>query len=182
MALTTHPLPFGLRSVRLYPLDASGVRVAAASVLLPASRTFSFTEAVDSQDMEAEDTRYASHEHNLHVEWTLEGGGVSFAVWKVLTGGTITATGTTPAQVNTFSKLTTDVRPYFDVEGQAISDSGGDFHCVVYRCKATGNLDAQMDQGNFVMTQTKGDGYGDVTTKKLYNFLQNETVTATVAS
>lgn len=183
MALTVHPLPFGLRSCRLFPLDPiTGIRTAAASVLLPAARTFSFKEAVDSENLEAEDIRYAAHEHNLHVEWELEGGGVSLAVWKVISGGTITTSGTTPAQKNTYKKNKTDVRPFFDVEGQSISDSGGDFHCIVYRCKATGDLEAQFDQGNFTLMKTKGDGFGDTTTGDFYNFVQNETAIATVAS
>jgi hypothetical protein len=182
MALTSHPLPFGLREVRLFPLDNAGVRIAAASVLLPASRTFTFAEAVDSEDLEAEDVRYASHEHNAHVEWELEGGGVSLAVWKVIAGGTITTSGTTPNQKNTYKKNKTDVRPFFDAEGRAISDTGGDFHMVVYRCKATGDLEAELDQGTFTLTHTSGDGYGDLTTGDFYSFIQNETATATVPS
>lgn len=183
MALTTHPLPFGMRSCRLFPLDpTTGIRTAAASVLLPAARTFSFTEAIDSEDLEAEDIRYASHEHNLHVEWELEGGGCSLAVWKIIAGGTITATGTTPAQKNVYKKNKTDSRPFFDIEGQAISDSGGDFHVTVYRCKATGDLEGEMDQGSFWLTHTQGDGFSDLVSGDFYNFTQNETAVATVAS
>lgn len=182
MPLTSHPLPFGLRALRLFPLDSAGVRVAAASVLLPAVRTLSFTEAVDSEDLEAEDIRYASHEYNTHVEWELEGGGVSFAVLKVLLGGTITASGTTPNQKNVYKKNKTDVRPFFDIEGQAISDTGGDFHCTIYRCKATEDLDVEFDQGSFTLTNTSGSGFGDVTTGDFYNFTQNETTAAIVAS
>lgn len=182
MALTTHPLPFGMRSCRLYPLDSAGARVVGASVLLPATRTFTFKEAVDSEDLEGEDIRYASHEHNLHVEWELEAGGCSLAVWKVIAGGTTSTSGTTPAQKNIYKKNKVDVRPFFDIEGQAISDSGGDFHVTVYRCKATGDLEGEMDQGSFWLTHTSGDGFSDITTGDFYKFEQNETAVATVAS
>lgn len=128
MALTTHPLPFGLRKIHLFPLDASGTRIAAASKFLPASRTLTFSEAVDSEDLEAEDSLYASHQSNLRVEWELEGGGVSLDILKILTGGAIVASGTTPNQKNVFTKLKIDERTYFDIEGQVISDSGGDPH------------------------------------------------------
>ncbi len=178
MALTTHPLPFGLRKIHLFPLSAAGTRVAGQSVFLPASRTLSFSEAVDSEDLQAEDSLYASHQSNMRVEWDLEGGGVSLAVLKVLTGGTITETGTTPNQKNVFTKLKSDDRSYFDIEGQAISDSGGDFHVVLYRCKCDDAIEAQFDQGSFTMTSTSGKAYGDLSTSKLYDFTQNETATA----
>ena len=182
MALTTHPLPFGLRKIELFPLDAAGTRVAAASVKLPASRTLSFTEAVDSEDMEAEDGLYASHQGNLRTEWDLEGGGVSLAIIKILTGGAIVASGTTPNQKNTYTKLKTDERTYFDIEGQVISDSGGDFHAILYRCKADDSIEVEFDQGSFSMTSTSGKGYGDLVNSKLFEFVQNETATAIVSA
>jgi hypothetical protein len=180
MPLTTHPLPFGLRKIVLFPLDSAGVRIVGGSVALPASRTLSFSEAVDSEDLEAEDGLYASHQGNLHTEWELEGGGVSLAVVRALVGGTITASGTTPNQRNTFTKLKTDERPYFDIEGQVISDSGGDFHAVIYRCKSDESLEVEFDQGSFSMTSTSGKGFGDLVSAKLYDFVQNETTTAIV--
>lgn len=180
MALTTHPLPFGLRKIHLFPLDTAGVRLTGQSLALPASRTLSFKEAVDSETLEAEDVLYATHEGNLRVEWDLEGGGISLGIWKILTGGAVTATGTTPNQVNTFTKLKTDTRGYFDIEGQVISDSGGDFHAILYRCKADDSLEASFDQGGFAMTATSGKGFGDVTTGGLFQFIQNETASAIV--
>lgn len=178
MALTTHPLPFGLRKIHLFPLDASGTRIAAASKFLPASRTLTFSEAVDSEDLEAEDSLYASHQSNLRVEWELEGGGVSLDILKILTGGAIVASGTTPNQKNVFTKLKTDERTYFDIEGQVISDSGGDFHAVIYRCKVDDAIEVEFDQGSFSMTSASGKGYGNLSNSKLYEFTQNETTTA----
>ena len=178
MAISSLALPFGLRDVRLIPLNADGTPDTANAVDLPAARTFSFKETEGYETLDGDDSTVATHGKGPKVEWELEGGGISFSAWKVMAGGTTTASGVTPNAKKVYSKLTTDSRPYFDVEGQAISDSGGDFHSVVYRCKADGDLEANLENGSFTLTKASGSGLGDLTTKKLYDFVQNESVTA----
>lgn len=166
-------LPFGLRDVRLYPLTSANVR--GTGVDLPVARTFSFKETVSSTDLVGDDRLQGSHEFNPVVEWELEAGGISLEAVVVMSGGTVTATGTTPAQVKTLSKLVTQSRPYFEVEGQMISDSGGDVHAVVYRCKMTGDLDGKFENGQFFMTKATGKGFGRLDNDKLWDIVQNET-------
>lgn len=166
-------LPFGLRDVRIYPLNAAGTR--GTGVDLPVAKTFSFKETASSAELKGDDIVQGIHTFDPMIDWELEAGGISLEAYAVLTGGTVTATGTTPAQIKKFSKLTTDQRPYFDVEGQAISDSGGDMHCVVYHCKVSGDLDGKFENGAFFMTKCTGKAIGDPATSKLYDFVQNET-------
>lgn len=177
MALPSYALPFGLRDVKITPYKADGTLDTANKLDLPASRVFSFKDTEDFESLEGDDTTVASHGKGTVVEWELEGGGISLAVWKALSGGTTTSTGTSPAAVNSYTKTITDSRPYFLVEGQAISDSGGDFHTKVFRCKADGDLEANLENGNFMLTSASGKGYGDLTTGKLYEFTHNETIT-----
>lgn len=175
MALSPYALPFGLRQVKLTPIDDDGTLITADAQFLPASRTFSFSETEDFEELKGDDTTVASHGAGPVVEWDLEGGGISLEVWKILSGGSITTSGTTPAIVKKFTKLTTDSRPYFQVEGRAISDSGGDFMPVVYRCKADGDLEAELANGAFLLTKASGKGYGDLTTGELYDLSHRET-------
>jgi hypothetical protein len=180
MALAAYALPFGLRQVKLTPIVA-GALVAADSLLLPASRTFSFSEVEDFEQLEGDDHTVASHGSGPTVDWDLEGGGISLAIWKILSGGTIVVSGTTPAIKHTYTKLTTEQRPYFQVEGRAISDNSGDFHTVVYRCKADGDLEAEMSNGSFLLTAASGKGYGNESDSKLYDMVHNETAIAMTA-
>lgn len=179
MALSNPALPFGLRDVKLRPIDPV-TGVVGTGIDLPAARVFSFKETEDFEELQGDDTTLASHGAGPRVEWELEGGGISFAAYKVLAGGAIVNTGVSPAAVSTYSKLTTQSRPYFQVEGQAISDSGGDVHAIVYRCKADGDLEGSFENGTFGLTKASGKGYGNLTDKKLYDFIQNETETAIV--
>lgn len=186
MTMPNPVLPFGLRDVRLIPVNADGTL--GTPVDLPVARTFTFTETETFADLMGDDQTVASHGAGPTVDWDLESGGISFEAYQVMAGGTLVSSGTTPNQKKVFSKLTTDARPYFQVEGQAISDSGGDMHAIVYRCKANASLDGQFTNGAFYLTKAKGKGYGNNVGAspnfKLYDFVQNETVTPiqTVAS
>lgn len=175
MALAGYALPFGLRQVKIVPLDAAGDEVTEDAVFLPASRTFSFGEAEEFEELQGDDRTIASHGSGPTVDWELEGGGISLDVWKALAGGTIASSGTTPSEVRTLTKKTSDSRPYFNVYGRAISDNGGDFHMVVYRCKADGDLEANLENGSFQLTSASGKGYGNLDDEKLYDFIHNET-------
>lgn len=181
MPLNTHPLPFGLRDVKLKSVNASTGALGTA-IDLPVARTFSFSDSEDFETLQGDDVTVASHGNGPTVGWELESGGLPFEAFQVMAGGTVTTTGTTPNQKKVFSKLTTDTRPYFQAEGQAISDSGGDVHGVVYRCKADGDLEGEMGNGAFWLTSASGTGFGDTVgaspTNKLYDFVQNETAVA----
>lgn len=179
MPLTVHPLPFGLRDVKLTP-NTNGTL--GTPIDLPIARTFSFSETEDFEELRGDDIVAGTHGAGPVVEWNLESGGLPFEAFQVMAGGTITASGSAPNQKKTFSKLTTDARPYFNVEGQAISDSGGDVHGTVYRCKADGSLEGEFGNGAFFLLSASGKGYGDTVgttpTGKLYDFVQNETAIA----
>lgn len=186
MALTTHSLPYGLRDIKITPYtDALGVVLATTSIDLPVARTLSFSDTEDFEQLRGDDRVAAEHGNGAAVEWELESGGLPFEAYKAMAGGTITTTGVAPNQVKVYSKKVTDQRPYFRVEGQAISDSGGDLHCIIYRCKATGELTGEFTDGAFFLTAASGVGHpmpesaGDEA-NKLYDFVQNETITAFV--
>jgi hypothetical protein len=175
MALAEYAIPFGLRQVKLVPLDDAGDEVTAEAVFLPASRTFSFAEAEDFETLEGDDRTIASHGAGPTVDWDLEGGGISLAAWKVMAGGANVSSGTTPAMIKTYTKKTSDSRPYFNVYGRAISDNCGDFETRVYRCKADGSLEGNLENGSFLLTSASGKGYGNLDDEKLYEFLHRET-------
>jgi hypothetical protein len=176
----TKALPFGIRDIKLTPLGADG-KTPGTKVDLPLGRTLGFTEAEDYTELRGDDGLAATHGSGPHVEWSLESGGISLEALVVLDGGAITQTGTTPNVIKTYSKKVTDGRNYFKMEGQAISDNGGDFHTVVYRCKTTGNISGEFADGAFFVTSCDGRGLGSLeagSLDKLYDFVHNETVTA----
>lgn len=181
MALGT-TLPYGLRDVKITSYtDASATVLAGSSIDLPNSQTMTFTESEDYETLRGDDRDVATHGKGPTVDWELTAGGLSMEAYAAIAGGSILSTGVTPNQVKRYRKLVTDTRPYFKAEGQSISDNGGDFHGVVYRCKATGDVTGSQEDGKFWISGFKGKGYASLvvaTADALYDFYQNETVTA----
>lgn len=175
MPLTTVPLPFGLRDVGVYPLTGE---TPGTKVDFPNARTFSFSEAEDFEELRGDDGVVAVRGLGATVDWELEGGGYPFEAVKTMYGGTITETGTTPNMKKVFTKKDNDARPYFKVEGQAISDSGGDFHVMLPKCRATGELSGEMADGAFWLTGASGRAIARASDRVLYEFTQNETAAA----
>lgn len=179
MALDTIALPYGIRDVKLTPYtDAAGTTLGTTTIDLPNARTLSFKDSEEFNELRGDDHVVAVHGNGAKVDWDLEAGGLPFTAFKAMAGGTITESGVTPNQTKVYAKKVTDQRPYFKVEGQAISDSGGDVHVVLWRCKATGELSGEFKDGEFFLTAASGQALGvptGVNADEIYRFVQNET-------
>lgn len=181
MSLTTVPLPYGLRDVKVTPYTDAAATTLGAAVDLPNARTVSFSDNEEFKDLRGDDAVQASHGSGPDVEWDIESGGLPLDALIVMFGGTIADAGVTPNRTKTYSKASTDSRPYFKMEGQAISDSGGDLHVILYKCKATGPLGGELKDQEFLLTSGSGRCFPSTETGSLglvYDFVQNETVTA----
>lgn len=176
-------LPYGLRAIKVTPFTDNTYTAYGTSVAFPNSRTLHFTEVAESSQLRGDDTVKATHESAPQVEWELEGGGISFEALRVMYGGTVAETGSAPNRIKTIHKTEDDSRPYFKIEGQIISDSGGDLHAVIYKAKATGDLDGTFQDQEFFLTGASGIGIGSnvvATLRRVWSFVQNETATAIV--
>ena len=182
MPLTTIPLPYGLRDVKITPYTSdAATTLATPSIDLPNARTFSFAEAEEFTELRGDDKIVTTRGMGTTVDWDLEAGGLSFEAVKAMVGGTITESGTTPNMKKVFAKKATDARPFFKVEGQMISDSGGDVHCVLDRCRATGGFSGEFADGQFFLTTGSGVALPSLISARvdtLYEITQNETATA----
>lgn len=176
-------LPYGLRDVKLTPYTTDAATILGTGADYPIARTLSFSEAEDFEELRGDDKVVALRGKGASVDWSMENGGVSIASYKTMAGGTVTTTGTTPATVTTFAKKVNDQRPYFKSEGQAISDSGGDFHVVLYKCRASDSLEGELADGSFWLTSAGGKCLPATLTTSidaLYDFVINETAVAVV--
>lgn len=169
-------LPYGLRDVKVTPYDAAGVL--GIAVDLPNARTFSFEEAEDFEELRGDDKVVATRGKGPSVDWELEGGGISLEALVVLNGGALVVTGTGATTKKTYTKRSSDARPKFKVEGQALSESGGDFHCVLYSCKSTEGVSGELGDGVFWLTGASGTAIGRAADDVIYDFVENTTTTA----
>lgn len=171
-------LPFGLRDVKIYPfLDAQGTILANEGFDLPNAQTFSFKDTEDFVDLRGDDEKVATHGNGAEVQWTLEAGGIALQIWAIFTGGQIIESGAAPNRVITLRKCSDDARPYFQVRGLVMSDSGGDMTGVVYRAKCNGDISGSFADSQFFVTAADGIGLPIPGTKLLYDLIQHETRT-----
>jgi len=173
-------LPYGMRDIGVKALPPP-YTTPGALVDCKNARTLSFEEAEDFEELRGDDKLVAIRGKGPQIAWDFENGGISIPSYVVMDGGASATTGTTPNQVTTFTKKTTDARPYFKGEGQSISDSGGDFHVKLYRARASSSLKGELADGSFWLTGVSGTGLGSLEAGKtdvLYEFILNETATA----
>lgn len=173
-------LPYGLRDVKITPYTDDSATTLGTPLDLPNARTFSFSETEEFTELRGDDKVVTTRGKGPLVEWDLESGGLPIAAAKAMQGGTVVTSGTGATEKTVWTKMTTDARPFFKVEGQAISDSGGDVHCVLDRCRSTGNFEGQFADGEFFLSKGSGVALGSLITGRtdiIYEFTHNATST-----
>lgn len=171
-------LPYGMRDLKMTPYsDAAGSVLGSEVVDLPNMQTFSFSEEEEFQELRGDDRVVAIRGSGATVSWELEAGGYQMRIWEIMTGGTVTQSGIAPNRVWRLDKRSSDARGYFLIEGQIISDSGGDVHAIVYRCRCNESIEGEFSDGEFFITNASGQGLPllDDVNDLLYSILINET-------
>lgn len=144
--------PYGLHRVWITPYtDTDGTILANTSYRLPLARTLAFTEAEDFDTLDGDDkAAVAIQGKGATVDGSLEAGGLDLMSWSIITGGQLIESGIEPNVKRVVRKKGSDQRPYFRVEGQVISNGGGDNVARIFRCKANGKIAADMKYGTFM--------------------------------
>lgn len=182
MPIVDPALPYGIRDIKVIAYTTAAATVLGSTLVdLPNSQTFSWTEAEEFQELRGDDRVVTTKGKGPSLNWDMEAGGLSFAAYAVVVGGTVTDSGVTPNIKRTYRKLDTESRPFFRAIGQSISDSGGDFHAVIHKARATGDIQGELKDGEFLVPAMSGQGFGSSVPAEngaVYELIQNESVTA----
>lgn len=171
-------LPYGIRDCKLTPYaDEGGSVLGDTSYDLPNMQSFAFSETEEFQELRGDDRTVTTRGRGSQVEWSLEAGGYDIMIWSIITGGMVIEEGLTPNRRVIMRKFSTSSRKYFRMEGQAYSDSGGDVHSIVYRCRSNDAVEGTFADGEFFITSASGLGLPllDAGFDLLYDHIQNET-------
>lgn len=178
MAIADVDLPYGLRDLKVATVANDGT--VGTKVDLPNAQTLEFSESTSTQELRGDDTVVANRTTIDSVEWTLASGGLKYEAAAIMFGGTVTTSGTTPNISKRWRRLSTDAYPNFYIEGQAMSESGGDHHTVIHKAKASTFSGSHTDQ-EFWVSNAEGTGIGTNLTANenaVWDMVQNETATA----
>ena len=170
-------LPYGIRDAKLTPYtDAQGTVLDTTSVDLPNMQTLSFSETEEFAELRGDDRLVTTRGQGAQVDWSLEAGGISIRAWAIMSGGTVIESGLTPNRKIILRKKATDTRPFFRIDGRIVSDSGGDVHVRIYRCRCNSSIEGDFTDGEFFVTSASGVGLPllDDTNDLLYDIVRNE--------
>lgn len=144
--------PYGLRRVWITPYtDTDGSILASTSYRFPLARTLAFAESEDFDTLDGDDkSAVAIQGKGATVDGSIEGGGLDLMTYSIISGAQLIESGLDPNLKRTVRKKGSDQRPYFRVEGQSISNGGGDNVARIFRCKANGKIQADMKFGTFM--------------------------------
>lgn len=173
-------LPYGVRDCKLTPYnDAQGTVLDNESIDLPNMQTLTFSEKEEFQELRGDDKLITTRGKGAQVDWSIEAGGMSVKAWAVLTGADVIETGLTPNRKIILRKKATTTRPFFRIDGRIVSDSGGDVHVRIYRCRCNDSIQGDFKDGEFFVTSAGGVGLPllDDTNDLLYDIIRHETPT-----
>lgn len=161
----------------IYGLREITVKAGAGTpVKLPAAQTLSFNETLITGELRGNDVVVSQVSFTDKIEWEMESGGLSLEALAVMTGRTIALTGTGAAEVNTMTLRGGESYPWFEMRGRALTDSGGDVHVVLYKCRLTEGIKGEFADGEFFVQSCSGVAIDNGT--KLADIVQNETAVA----
>ena len=164
-------MPFGLCQLKLIGVTNAG------TVTLPVGQKLKFKERVASAELKGDDVIKAVASMSEGAEWEIEAGGLSLEAYALMTGRTVTASGTTPAGTVSLKAGTGfHAFPYFKVYGKVLGVGLDDVHCKLHKCKLTSGVEGSFENGKFFATAIKGVAVDDGT-NGAFEFVQNETAT-----
>jgi hypothetical protein len=169
MALTGTVRTFGLRDVKVTNIGGT------VQADLPAAMTLSFKEEMNSGEMHGDDAVQATVAFTDKLSWELEAGGISLECLAIMTGRTVTLSGTGSSEINTVIARAGDAMPYFKIYGKSLGDGTDDIHVKIVKAKIMGGIEGEFKDGEFYVQKCEGIAIDDGTA--LYTIVQNETAT-----
>lgn len=160
--------PFGLNDVKV--TDITG----ATQVDLPSAQVFGFKPVMTSAEMTGDDKVVAVASRMSKAEWDLEAGGIDLDALAIITGWSVTSSGSTPSQQDSFQMDGGDCMPWFKIYGKALGDDcTDDIHVFLDKCKVT-EMEGKLQDGEFYITRCSGVAIDDGTNGVL-RIIQHET-------
>ena len=161
--------PFGIRDIKV--TDITG----ASQVDLPVAQKMACKERLVSAELHGDDSLQSVQSSTDALEWELEAGGIPLEAYAIMTGRTVTESGSDPNLVNTMTARAGDIMPYFKIYGKAV-DGDGDIHVKIFKAKLNAPIEGEFADGAFYVTKCAGLAVDDGTA--LYEFVQNQAAAA----
>jgi len=155
MSAPNPSFPFGLQEIVV--TDITG----ATQVALPASNRLMVKERYQTGEATGDDALQAIASTLLAVDWEMEAKGISLEAKAIITGRTLTTTGSTPNEVKTMTGSGGTRLPYFKIYGKSLGDGIDDIHMLLFKCKCTEGAEETLQYSEFAGPTYKGIAVDD---------------------
>jgi len=181
MTLTKEAGLLGLDDVKIFEVtaDTSQTLTYGSAVDVPSMQDINLAPNYIQRPLMQDEEIDGYYSKLQSVSWTFSNVKVSLDALNILEGGTITSTGSTPNQKHTYTLSDTSIPKYFKLEGKInySSDAIGDFHLVLYKCKAL-SVQVGYRAQKYAIVSASGIAIPTVNNGKLRDYVVNETATA----
>lgn len=159
---------FGLHEIVVTNIAGS------TQVALPASNRLMAKERYQTGEANGDDALQSVASTMMAVEWEMEAKGISLEAMAIMTGRTLSTTGTTPNEVKSLVADAGTRLPYFKIYGKSLGEGDDDVHLLIYKAKLTDGPEISMQFGEFAGPTLKGIGVDD-DSNGIYKVVINET-------
>ncbi len=180
MPLATSSKVLGLNDMVISELtvDTSGTLTYGTAFDIPGVTKLTLTPNYVEKELRGDEALLDTYQRLAAVEFSFEHAMVSLDALKIITGGTLTASGTTPNQTQTLNISRTSLAKYFKLQGKIIySDfASGDVWLTLYKCKGQFKIEFQTEE--YASISCSGKAIGTVKDGKIMDLVFRETTAA----
>jgi len=166
---------YGLRDIKVTNIGGTVQEDLGAASMLE------FAPVFDGGRLIGDDAWKAILSYIVGAEGNIRAGQFSSAALSIMTGITLTTSGTTPNEITTLKLSAGDRMPYFKVYGQALDEGAGDMHILASKVKLTSLKASKLENGNWRLTEATVDLVDDGS-NGIFKQIQDETAAAVPAS
>lgn len=177
---------YGIKDAKIAALTAdpaSGTPTYGALIDVPGIKSFEVSGDVEVKQLRGDNKKMASNAALSNVQVAVSHAKVSLDVLVAILGGTVTDSGTTPAQKSRWDlKGATATFPPFKLEGvtpeNGVDLVGGDFHVVLHKLTLSAFPDLGFAEEDYRIASFTADADPLISTDDWISLVINETAAA----
>lgn len=145
---------YGIRDIKITSLDGT------TQVDLPVARKLLWKPEYISSSLDGDDQTVATIAFIKKFTFELESGGLSLEALAMLTGKTVTVSGSSPNTQESIQLNAGDNAPYVKIYGKALGDGNDGVHILIRKAKMI-ELEAPNELETWTLTKGSGEAVND---------------------
>ena len=179
MSLTTETKLYGIEEAKIWPLtgDSAEGLTYGSPVEISGISSLTINPVFESEILRGDNRILDVYRKPTMLEWEIRNAKLSLDALEIMLGGSVSLSGTTPDQTQTYVLSHGNMPKFFKLEGKSLFTDVGDVHFVLYKCKID-SMELEADQENYTEISVRGLAVTTKNNDELMRIVFNETQTA----